>query len=212
MRAYILGLFSCLVMVPMASAAVVWDESVDGDLSGNFASPDPLSFSIGANTVLGATGRPATTAPSERDYFTFTIPNGYFLLSIKVLEGTNFERPEGAGFLAIQGGTAVIDPTTMPSSALAAALLGYTHYKLADVGTDILPRLAGSNNPPAPFPPAIGFSLLGAGTYSVWIQDTGVSETPLPYGFEFTLATPEPGTWATGLAGLLGLAFLRRKR
>lgn len=211
MRLLALGLWmTCaLAVAPEASAAVVWNESGNGDLSGDFANPTDLSFAPGTNSVIGTTGRESSTAPSERDYFTFTIPNGYFLVSI-TLVNAGFERPDGAGFFAIQGGTSVIDPATAPPTALAAALLGYTHYSTPDIGTDILPTVAGSGNPPAPLPPAIGFSLLGQGTYSVWIQDTGVGA--LPYQFDFELATPEPGTWATGLAGLLGLVLFRRKR
>lgn len=157
--------------------------------------------------MIGTTGRASSTAPSERDYFTFTVPNGYFLVSI-VLVNAGFERPDGAGFFALQSGSSVVDPATVPFTDLAAPLLGYAHYGTAEIGTNLLPVM-GATGPPT-IPAAIGFATIGGGTYSAWIQDTGVGT--LPYELEFTIAAPEPGTWATGLAGLAALAFFRRKR
>ncbi|MES1264954.1 MAG: hypothetical protein ABUU24_04785, partial [Variovorax sp.] len=44
------------IWVSTAHAAVVWDESANGDLSGNGLSPTALAVSMGPNRILGSTG------------------------------------------------------------------------------------------------------------------------------------------------------------
>lgn len=190
----------------LAYGATVHDESVNGDLSSSSSSPTILSFATGSNVVTGSLNRASSTVPQDRDYFTFTIPANNFLFAINVLAGTN-GGGTGLSFMGLQGGSTVIDPSTTPNSTLAAALLGYTLYSSADIGGSILNRLATSNGSN---PPAQGFSRLGPGTYSVWIQETATGG--FNYSFDFVLATPEPSTWAMALAGAGLLAFARGRR
>jgi hypothetical protein len=182
-----------LVATTGAQAAVAWDESTQGDLSNVGASPTFVALSTGANQILGTTGNQGTG--TDRDMFRVTVPAGFQLTSLQVLTSTT---PLNLGFLGIQSGSQIT------STSSSAALAGWTHYTVADRGTNVLPRVGTGAG-------AIGFTgALGAGNYAFWIQDfdAGVS----PYGFELTLAAvPEPSTAAVMLLGLVGIAGLRRR-
>lgn len=101
----------------------------------------------------------------------------------------------------MQAGTQV---TVNPTGGSAAGLLGYRHYNANDMGTDILPSIGAS-------PGASGFvGSLQAGSYAFWIQETATGS--VSYNFDFGVsAVPEASTSLLLLAGLAGLAFLRRR-
>ena len=180
---------ACLVAVPNAFAAVVWNEATAGDLSNSGTSPTFIALAAGSNQILGTTG--AGAAGVDRDYFSFTLPAGGKLLSLTVLPGTGVLG--NVSFIGVQSGPQV---TVLPTSASAAGLLGWTHYGAADVGTNILPRIGIASNG------STGFSApLGAGTYSFWIQEFGSGSAS--YGFDLSVAlVPEPAAAALMLAGL----------
>jgi hypothetical protein len=102
--------------------------------------------------------------------------------------------------------------TLDPATTTAAGLLGWTHYQSSDIGTNILDDIGVAKNG------STGFSgPLGAGTYSVWLQE--ISPTPeganprLPFSFAFIVASvPEPSTWATMLLGFAGIGIALRRR
>ena len=72
------------VLASPAGAAVVHDESVNGDLSSNPAAPTALAFALGGNTITGTTSNlPAN--PGERDYITFTVGVGQKLVDWNLL-------------------------------------------------------------------------------------------------------------------------------
>ena len=94
----------------------------------------------------------------------------------------------------------------LPSATDATGLLGWFHYDSSDIGTNILPLMGTSGFGSAGFTPP-----LPAGSYSFWVQE--LSTGTAPYGFDFTLATPEPASWAMFLsAEALIAARTRRKR
>lgn len=166
-----------------ALAASRYDESVNGDLSNDGLAPTPLSFSAGANAVVGTTGRDASGI--DRDYATFTIQPGQQLTGIDVLPGTS--AIGAVSFIGLQAGSQL---TVSPAAATADGLLGWWHYSAADVGTSILPAMAVANNGSSGFQ-----APLGAGTYALWIQDFGTGT--VGYGFQFDVsAVPEPGSLA----------------
>lgn len=184
-----------------ASATVVWDESISGDLSNSGLTATTVTFGVGSNVVQGTTGHDATGA-IDRDYFTFTIGPNQVLSSLNILAGT---QTLGLSFIGLQSGTQV---TLATNSATAAGLLGWTHYGASDVGTNILDNMSIAANG------STGFSIpLGPGSYAIWLQEISPGGS-VPYAFDFQVASvPEASTWALLLAGfgLLGLGFRRRR-
>lgn len=181
-----------------ALAATAYNEGTTGDLSNLRATPTAITIVAGDNDVLGTTG--LGFGGVDLDYLTFTIAAGYELSSLKVLAGT--QPAGGVSFLAIQSGAAV---TVDPAAPDPAPLLGWAHFSDADIGTDILPAIGVA-------PSAIGFvPPLGAGTYSLWIQDTNVGAATYALRLGVT-PVPEPHTVVLALAGLAALAGMRRRR
>jgi hypothetical protein len=177
-------------------AAVVYDETVSGDLSSSGLAPTLIALSEGSNQILGTQGGEAA---SVRDYVTFTVPEGLLLSSITVLDTSLGNR----GFLGIQAGTQLTLP---PSTMTAAGLLGWHHYTPADINVDILPLIGTPANGSTGFTPP-----LSAGNYTLWIQDS--SPGLFSYGFDLELQpVPEPATWMTSLAAFAGVALLRLRR
>jgi hypothetical protein len=207
----VIRLFAILPLFAASSLLfgdTITDESVTGDLSNNWAAPTSLSFTTGSNQVLGSLVRVSPTSPQDMDYFTFAVPAGNQVLAIDVLTGTSAGGAGAVSFFGIASGTSVINPSTTPNSALAAGLLGYTLYGPADVSSNILNRLATSNTLS---PAAQGFSVLGPGNYSVWIQEG----TPGTFNYRFDIAigaAPEPATWFLSCAGLAAIALLAQRK
>jgi hypothetical protein len=214
------------VVFGLAGAAradvTAWDEAVNGPLSSSGDTPTPLAFIAGVgNDVLGVDGRAVAGGPVDRDYFTFTVPTGSALTALIVLPGTTSASPPTGGtnvsFIGIEAGPKI----TLPTNATTAdGLLGWRHFAGVpnpepDIGKDILAEIGNPNTtPPLGAPGATGFTPpLGPGTYSVWIQETGVCGPDLcHYGFDFVLAVPEPASAGIVLTALAFLTVLRRHR
>ena len=184
-----------------AQAATAWDESVSGDFANIGTSPTGVSLVVGSNIVSGTTGRSAAGVV-DRDYFNFTLPAGWQLDSLTMLQGTTFLGPSELGFIAVQAGTQV---TVNPTGGSATGLLGWSHYNPNDMGTDILPSIGTGFM-------ATGFvGALQAGSYAFWIQETATGSAV--YNFDFRVsAVPEASTPLMLMAGLVGLAGLRFSR
>jgi hypothetical protein len=177
------------------AGAVIYNESVSGDLSNSGLTPTALTVAGGSNQVLGTTGTGA--AGVDRDYFTFTVPAGLQLASITLLPGT---AVGGAfSFIGMEAGNQL---TLATNVAVANGLLGWDHYSAAEINTNILATMAVPANGSSGFTPP-----LGAGSYAFWIQDFNAG--PLAYGFDFNIAAaaavPEP---AASWIFLAGLAFV----
>lgn len=191
----------CAALVLCAStsghAVVAYNEAVSGDLSGVGTSPTFVALVAGSNQVLGATGNPGPG--TDRDYFSVTVPAGSVLSALTVLSGT---APLGLAFLGIQAGSQV---TVLPTAGSPAGLLGWTHYAVADVGVNVLPRIGTGVG-------ASGFSgALPAGSYAFWIQDFNPGSST--YNLELTVAAvPETSTAAALLLGLGLLAWRGQRR
>ncbi len=187
-----------------AHGDTIYNESVSGDLSNSGLAPTQVTVSLGLNDLFGTTGKSAATAIIDRDYFTFTVPQSLYLTAITVLPGTQTLGTLGDSFIGIESGPQVTVSTT---ATTAAGLLGWDHYGTDDIGVNILPLMGtglGSTGFTGPLP---------AGTYSFWVQEASVGT--VPYGLEFTVATPEPSTWTmllTGLAALVGKTSRRAAR
>jgi hypothetical protein len=185
-----------------ARGDVIYDESVSGDLSNSGLTPTLLTVSLGSNEVLGTTGKDAVTGIIDRDYFTFTVPDGLELAGITLLPGTQTLGKLGESFIGLEAGPEV---TVATSATTAAGLLGWYHYGASDIGNDILPPMGSAGLGSTGFTPP-----LPAGTYSFWVQEASVGT--VNYGLDFIIATPEPAYWPILLPALLGACILHRRR
>ncbi|MEM9418701.1 MAG: PEP-CTERM sorting domain-containing protein [Planctomycetota bacterium] len=181
-----LAAIATLGLVSTAGAVTVHDESSDGDLSGAFASPTVLTFSEGANTIIGSTGTTGgsgATNGSDADYFTFNLATGLGIDSI------------------------VVDSYTSTGNAGDSAFVGhvasnsFTGQAIGDVDSFML-----FNNTT---PDLFNITPLGDGDQAIWIQQTsnGVWEYQLTFN-----VIPEPSALGLLLGGAALTAFLRRER
>jgi hypothetical protein len=173
-----------------AHAVTAWNESSNGDLSGDWLAPTTLILSAGSNIIIGSTGNNGQGV--DRDYFNFTLPVGATLISLKLLGNTAVSG--GVSFIGFQNGAQFTSPATVQPQDL----IGFAHYGNDLIGIDMLPSII------------FGFNgALASGTYTVWVQDTG---GPATYGFDFGVTSvPLPGAGVFLLSGLLGLTVLRRR-
>jgi hypothetical protein len=169
-----------MVLAVPATAAVVWDEGISGDLSTSEAAPTPIVFGLGSNTILGSCGAPADT----RDYITFTIPAGQMLTVLNLLAFA----PDNVAFCSFNSG----NTSFIPSAATDPLFLAGIHINASLIGTNLMPLFdtgaVTTNSLPAP--------VLPAGTYCFLIQQT--SQVTINYGLEFVLEGGVPvrgSTW-----------------
>jgi hypothetical protein len=188
-----------LTVAASARAAVIYDEAMSGDFSNSGLTPTVLSVAGGSNQIFGSTG---SVGGIDRDYWTFAIPDGLQLTSIVVLPGTVARGV--VSFIGMQAGTQVTLPT---NTSTATGLLGWYHYGVSDIDSDILGAMS------VPSLGSSGFARpLGAGNLAFWVQDFNVGLSP--YGFDFQLEpvpTPEPGTWFSSIAAILLAGICRRR-
>lgn len=170
-------------------AATVWDEAIQGELSGDRLQPTDLVAATGDNLVFGTVGNAGQGI--DRDYFSFNVPTNAWLDSIRL--SNNSQVSGSTSFLALQAGPQI---TTTPGGVGVRDLLGFIHYDPSMIGQNLLPLMGVV---PVPLP---------AGRYSVWVQEL---DGPVPYGLNFVLsAVPEPSVALLLLAGLAGLPRRRR--
>jgi len=172
-----------------AGSAVVFDEGISGDLSGNFAAPTPVSFVFGANTIVGEigdNGNTGATNGSDADYVSFTVPFGSSISSINI---DNFNPAAGIGLGSFMGFT---------NSLVFNGQTG------ADINGSVI-----FNGASGDVLPAINGGPLGPGDYSFWVQET--ASTTVGYQFTFS-QVPEPTSSGLLLATLTGFAMSRRQR
>ncbi len=230
-------LFNCLglivllqsycVLVPTCSAGVVYSEAVNGQLSSDSNNPTNLGiFTLGVNSVSGSVNFIGPGGSNDTaDIFTFRIEAGTVLQSIilasyssrRTIEGGTEPAP-GNMFLAIDD-SAVFGYTKEEINAgnppdlsriLGASVVGDLNPNR--VGTDILSVLASSatNNTSPPR----SFSVpLPAGSYSIYIQETGPLST---YSLNFNVvAVPEPSSlvlFGIGASVATAVRYRRRNR
>jgi hypothetical protein len=191
-RAIASAFFGCLIVGPAAAmAAIVYDEGVDGDISGDRLAPTSRSLSFGSNELT------ATSVSGDLEYITLSVPAGLQLDAV-ILDA--YVSLDSTAFIAVQSGTTFTEP---PTGTDVSNLLGWSHFGtgLGQVGTDILDDISVGAG-------AIGFvPPLSEGDYTYWIQQTGANSAT--YTLDFVV-TPEPSTLALLALGVP--ALLRRRR
>lgn len=183
-----------------AAWATNYDESVNGDLSGDRTMPTPIALTQGSNLIT------ATSVAGDIEYYRLFVPGGKRLSAVIAVSNTS----TSLSFIGVQAGTQFTEP---PTGTNVANLLGYTHFGTANatIGTDILDNIGTAAG-------AIGFvPPLGPGNYTFWSQET--SSTPSTYTLDFQVtAAPTPSPIpraalpliAAGLA-MAGAVILRRR-
>lgn len=180
--------YSVLATVPVR-ADVVWDETFDGDLSGDRLAPTGIALGLGGNSII------ATSRQGDREYVTMSIPLDLELSTIRL---RSWQSVDEIGFMAVQSGSIMSEP---PTGTDVANLLGWTHFGPAIdvIGADYLDDLGQG-------PGAIGFTPpLPGGVYTFWIQQTSPNDAT--YQLDFRV-TPEPASLV--LLGTLGALAGRR--
>ncbi len=138
-------------------AAVLWDESVDGDLSDLKTVPTVVDVGFDSTVVAGTVGPGA-----EDDVFSFVVPPGVALDSVVLLD---YSSSTNTTFFGID------------DQATYAARFGSINFGIGDVGTDILPAMGASRGN---FTPP-----LTSGTYSFWLDEDQTAE-PYSLQFNFS--------------------------
>jgi hypothetical protein len=177
------------VFLASAARAGNFNETNDGDLSGTPGMPTTWELQSGANQLVGSAGLGA--AP-DYDLLAFTIPAGHQLNSL-VLDAFSLNA-SSLSFVALQPGG--VWTTGLGNQVAGSTLIGWALFDDSYIGLsppETLLLEMGQNA--EPFNPGNGIvPPLGAGTYTMLLQDTG---GVFNYGFTFNVApVPEP----TGIA------------
>jgi len=128
------ALAALVTLTGTAGAAVLHEESVDGDLSNDQTKPTALVLASGSNDLIGTTG--ITLDGTDRDFATLVVPTGHRLDAMVLLAGTL--PAGGVSFVALQQGSMLTTGATAPNPAV---LLGWMHYATADIGNNLLPEI-----------------------------------------------------------------------
>ena len=176
---FVVAGFVCM-LISSEALAENYSESVSGDLSNNPAAPTVIPVSAGSNAITGTTG--TVDGVTDLDYFTITVPPGSTLQSINETTYTLNGAPStNLSFIGVESGTTF----TPAATTTAAQTLGYDHFSLAQVNTNILPGMGTAAGAMDFTPP------LGAGNYTFWIQEA--NQPLIGYGFNLVIAAQAPG-------------------
>lgn len=229
-------LAACLCLQGPSSAAIVttYVEMDDGELSGSHDTPDDLGiFLPGTNQVTGTVvsigadqGNNDEDLDGTADIFTFEIASGTQLDEI-ILNAFSTSTGNGNLLLAIDDEATfhysafqINDDFVLPdlTQILAVAVVGNgdpVTGEPSQVGTDILDDLQSNGNSIGPFPLGRPFDVpLGAGNYTVYIQETG-PQSDYDLFFEVSAAAtgvPEPSSTVVLATACLGFVAIRRTR
>jgi hypothetical protein len=155
MKTVAIVLLLAAMAVP-ASAAVVWNEGLNGDLSSSESAPTAISFGVGSNQIVGS----INGLPIDRDYITFTIGPGQSLAHVNLIAFS----PDNTSFTAFNSGST----SYIPSASTNGSFLSGIHITASDVGSDLMvffdTRNVTTNSLASPS--------LGPGTYCFMIQQT----------------------------------------
>lgn len=159
------ALFVLTLLATVVYADSSYNEGSQGDLSGNRNAPSTFALTPGQNRLT------ATSVRGDREYVTLAIPPGYQLEQLIV---ASYVSSDAVAFAGLQAGVQFTEP---PTGTNQANLLGYSHFGLGNLGTDILDDMGAVTT-------TIGFTApLPSGSYTLWLQQAGTSTTT--YSLDF---------------------------
>jgi hypothetical protein len=172
----------CFLIASQSRAATIWNESAQGDLSGNMSAPTSLALSAGDNDLF------ATTQGGDLEFFTVTVPAGSTMTGLFL---RSYVSSDQTAFMALQRGTTF---TESPFAPNIANLLGYSHFGPGSggVGVNLLPRLGTAQGAQGFTPP------LQADSYTFWLQQLGGTTD---YQLDFVVSAPPAPTWNVDVNG-----------
>ncbi len=196
-----LFLLVALVLSFGTAKALDWNETTEGELSGDGAAPTFILFTEGDNLIEGTMGALGGVGPVDADVWTFTIAAGYYLTGINLV---TYSAPTNGhqSFMAIDDALTInmSDPSLHLSNGLWTEELdgfGNTYTNMLAI-LDAGPEFGGT-----------GFDgPLGPGDYTFWVQE-GAEQ--IQYCINF-IVTPVPEPGSALLLGLAGLLAWRRRR
>lgn len=188
--------FLGLVLTAGTVAAASYDESIDGDLSGDRLAPTLFALDPGLNPLIVA-----DTQFGDLEYVTVNVPASFSLEGVIL---SSYVSANQIAFAAVQAGTIFSQDPAFPDPA---GMLGLTHFgsfvsaDTANPGDDLLDNMGGGTFG------GQGFSQpLPSGDYTFWIQQT--SPVATAYTLDFVVV-PEPAAAALAIAALLLAGFAR---
>jgi hypothetical protein len=164
----------CLLFGPHSRAATIWNETAQGDLSGNRNMPTSLVLAAGNNDLF------ASSRSGDVEYVTLTVPAGSTMTGLFL---RSYMASDRTAFLAVQRGTTF---TESPSNPNVANLLGYSHFGPGFLGSNMLPTIGNGQGSQRFTPP------LPADSYTFWLQQTGGLTS---YQLDFVVSAPPAPTW-----------------
>ncbi|MBO6514619.1 MAG: hypothetical protein JJ974_11700 [Phycisphaerales bacterium] len=186
------GIAGAALLAGSVASAAIYDETVDGDLSGDRFAPTMITLDQGMNTVsmdVVLSDQPG----GDRDYFTFTLGAGQSIDSMVILESSNpLGGSDSAAFVGFGPGSFFdFDPDIFSGPGLD----GFVITSPGFVGVEVINDLTG------------GLNSIGPGSYSFWVQQTGQDLTRVSIGLN---VIPSPS--AMGVLAMGGLVAMRRRR
>ena len=180
------------ILCSTAFSDAVYDEAIDGDLSGDPTAPTPIALDGDTLTVSGSVQ--AGSAGDVRDYFTFTVPAGQDLVAMNLVsyvDGTTGKTGNKGYVMIDDGSTSVV-----PSFTTTQEFLGGWHLLRSifpDESVNMLTRMSAGTSG------GTGFTLpLGPGDYTVNIQQTGSQNNAYTVRLVFESDVPPCPTDFTG--------------
>jgi hypothetical protein len=184
----------------VAHAAVVYDESINGDLSNDRMNPTPITLLPGVNSLIATTG---FSTVEDEEYFRIDLPPSGQLTKILM---QSFQGDNGLMFLGVESGFRF---SFSPDDAFAhiGDLLGWVHFGPNNgnqIGDDLLPGIGMGSGAKGFTPP------LFSPPYTFWIQQY---DSDTKYQLDFVVAAvPEPATWILVASGGAVLIPTRLRR
>tara|TARA_R110000868_G_scaffold241497_2_gene496341 strand:+ start:91051 stop:91638 length:588 start_codon:yes stop_codon:yes gene_type:complete len=186
------GSFLGLIVGSSVAMGAVYDESIDGDLSGDRFNPTFIDFDLGVNTVINETVN-AEIESGDIDYLTFSVGAGQWVDSIIIADTFN---PNGGLDMGVFVGLAFDNFFDFDIDGfIGDGLEGFIITDFTNVGFESIETLSG------------GLTTLGQGDYTLWIQQGNVDITRVTTHINIV-----PAPSAMALLGLGGLASIRRRR